>query len=150
MSWRRQFEIVVLGSLLSVCVAGCGAREAELASHGKVRLTGLSQSEVRMCAGFPAKNEKDKRGEIWMYEHGASMPGGFTVPAVGLPWGASLNSSTPNGYCRVQFRFVGGRIAEVSYAGETDLWGHRDAVCAQIVRNCLDRVAARSGNDVRR
>ena len=146
---RARVHRVITTFILVACLPGCGGQEAQLARYGKVALIGLNQSELRVCAGFPAKNEKDKDGEVWMYEHGASMPGGYTAPGVGLPWGGSISGNAPNGYCRAQFRFVAGRVTEVPYAGETDLWGNRDAVCAQIIRNCLDRLQARGGTDAR-
>src|SRR5918996_855418 len=114
--------ICVVASCLasSVLLASCGAREAELAQQARGGLVGLSQSDIRMCAGLAAKTEKDKAGDIRMYEHGASMPGGFPAPTVLVP------------------------VAGVEYSGETDLFGNRDAVCSQMIRTCLERYARRN------
>ncbi len=97
-----------------------------------------------MCAGFATKIEKDKAGDIWMYEHGTSSPDSMT-PTVGIsaaprpcssmrpmPAIAACNSASPTD-----------RVAAVEYAGETDMMGHRDAVCAQMIRTCVERYARR-------
>jgi hypothetical protein len=36
-----------------------------------------------------------------------------------------------------------GRVTEISYTGDTDIWGAKDAECAPIVRNCLEYRAQR-------
>jgi len=89
-----------------------------------------------MCAGHPGNEDKIAGGEIWMYEHTATPPGGVTVAPV-LPAGG-VTISPVNGYCRVQLRMQDGRVTEVSYAGATAEFGERDAACAPIVRNCID------------
>jgi hypothetical protein len=140
-AWR--VGIWFLSAALIMSLASCGVREAELAEQGRSGLVGLSQSDIRMCAGFATKAEKDKTGDIWMYEHGTSSPDSMT-PTVGFPLAATVQFNAPNaGYCRVQLRFVKDRVAAVEYAGETDMMGHRDAVCAQMIRTCVERYARR-------
>jgi hypothetical protein len=125
-------------------LAGCGIREAELAQQARDGLVGLSPSDIRMCAGLAAKTEKDKSGDIWMYEHGTTVPGGFPSPTVSVPLVGGVQANPSSGYCRVQFRFVKDRLAAVEYAGETDIMGNRDAACAQMVKTCLQRYAHRN------
>jgi len=139
--WRVGIRFLSAAMIMSL--AGCGAREAEIAEQGRSGLVGLSQSDIRMCAGFATKTEKDKTGDIWMYEHGTSSPDS-TTPTVGFPLAATVQFNAPNaGYCRVQLRFAKDRVAAVEYAGETDMMGHRDAVCAQMIRTCVERYARR-------
>jgi hypothetical protein len=139
----KRVGIWCLYLVIALSLSGCGAHEAEIAKQGRSGLVGLSQSDIRMCAGLATKTEKDKAGDIWMYEHGTSSPDGMT-PTVGFPFAASVQFNAPNaGYCRVQLRFVKDRVAAVEYAGETDMMGHRDAVCAQMIRTCMERYARR-------
>ncbi|WP_024507150.1 hypothetical protein [Bradyrhizobium sp. ARR65] len=119
-------------------LAGCAEKEAEWAQRGKESLIGLDQSSIRMCAGLPTGTTKDGRGEIWMYEHTTSPPGGVAPPTFTVPPGFNVGGSAPSGYCRVQLRFASGKVAEVQYAGATDILDARDAACGQIVRTCLD------------
>lgn len=131
-------------TLVSLTLTGCAVKEAETATDARAKLVGLTEKEMTMCAGFPAKAESVKGATIWMYEHGATTPGGFAVPTYTTPWGGGQLSAASSGYCRVQLRFVGGRVAELSYAGATETWGLKDAVCAPIVRNCIDYRAQQS------
>lgn len=128
---------VIASLIFCALLCGCAARDAELAERGRSELIGLSESDLRMCAGHPANEDKVPGGQIWMYEHGAASDGGLTVTPVIPVVGAQIGQ--PNGgYCRTQLKLVGGKVAEVSYAGATDIWAARDAVCAPIIRNCLN------------
>jgi len=135
---RRRFVLLSVVSL-SMTLASCAAEQAEMAAKARSDLVGLSQSTIRMCAGLATKVEKDRSGDIWMYEHGTSSPGGFASPTLVAPIVGGVQLNQPNGYCRVQLRFVNNRVAEVQYAGETDIMGARDAACAQMVRTCLEQ-----------
>lgn len=124
-----------------VILSGCGAHEARLASLARFRLAGLSQSDIRMCAGMPGGVAPDGRAEIWMYEHGGTTPGGMVAPGLSVPTptGPVSVGVATDGYCRVQIRFVEGKVVEVDYAGQTSIGAARDAFCAPIVQSCLWR-----------
>jgi hypothetical protein len=123
--------------LTPLVLVGCAERDAEWAQRGRENLVGLDQSTIRMCAGLPTGTTKDGRGEIWMYEHAASPPGGVAPPTITIPPGLNVGGQPPTGYCRVQLRFVAGKVAQVQYAGASDIGNAQDAVCGQIVRTCL-------------
>ena len=131
---RHRLQMLVLTPLV---LAGCAEREAEWARRGRENLIGLDQSAIRMCAGLPTGTTKDGPGEIWMYEHAASPPGGVAPPTFTVPPGLNIGGQSPTGYCRVQLRFVAGKVAQVQYAGATDIESAQDAVCGQIVRTCV-------------
>ncbi|MEY9185896.1 hypothetical protein ABIG06_007451 [Bradyrhizobium sp. USDA 326] len=126
-----------MAALAPLVLAGCAGQDAEWAQRGRASLIGLDQSAIRMCAGLPAGTAKDGSGEIWMYEHAASPPGGIAPPTLTLPPGLNIGGQAPSGYCRVQLRFVRGKVTEVQYAGNTDIGSARDAACGQIVKTCL-------------
>lgn len=132
---HRTFCLLACAPLL---LAGCAQKEAEWAMKGRTTLVGLDQSAIRMCAGLPTGTTKDGRSEIWMYEHTTSLPDGMAPFTVTLPIGLGFGGTTPSGYCRVQMRFLKGKVTEVQYAGATDILNARDAACGQIVRSCLD------------
>jgi hypothetical protein len=131
---RLRLRMLVLAPLV---LSGCAEREAEWARRGKESLIGLSQSSIRMCAGLPTGTAKDGAGEIWMYEHAASAPGGLAPPTFTLPPGLNIGGQPLTGYCRVQLRFINGKVAQVQYAGATDIGDAQDAVCGEIVRSCV-------------
>jgi hypothetical protein len=125
-----------------LAIAGCAVRYAEVARDARSKIIGYTNDDILMCAGHPTNTDKSRGSEIWMYEHGAVTPGG-AIPTVVSPYGGASLSQNSGQYCRVQFRFIGGRVAEISYAGDTDIWGAKDAECAPIVRNCLEYRARR-------
>jgi hypothetical protein len=133
-SCARLFSLALI-----VILAGCAARQAELAKLGRSELVGLSERDIRMCAGLPAKDQNGKDEKIWMYEHNATSPGGVEPPA--LPWIGQVGHV--DAYCRVQVRFVRGKVAEVSYAGASDIAGASDAACGPIIKACLTYPARR-------
>ena len=120
-------------------LGGCAAEQAREAWAARSRLVGMTSSDVRMCAGFPAATAPDGDGEIWMFEHGATTPGGIAPPALTVPTltGVGTIGLSTDGYCRAQMRFASGRVTEVTYAGATSIGAAKDAFCAPIVRNCL-------------
>lgn len=126
----------IFAPLICVLLCGCAARDAEIANRARAELVGMADSDLRMCAGHPTSEDNIPGGRILMYEHAAASSGLTVTPVIPVI-GAQIGQ--PNGaYCRTQLKMVGGRVTEVSFAGATDLWGGRDAVCAPIVRNCLD------------
>lgn len=128
--------------LMLLVLNGCAEKEAEWAQSGREKLLGLDQSEIRMCAGLPTGTTKDGAGEIWMYEHATSPPDGIAPPTFTIPPGLNIGGQPITGYCRVQLRFVKGKVAQVQYAGATDIGDARDAACGQIVRTCLGYMQA--------
>jgi hypothetical protein len=131
---------VITPLALALILSGCAVEQHEIAESGKSMLVGMSDTDIRMCAGHPNNEDKIKGGAVWMYEHGAASPGGLTVAPVlpVLPFGGATVGESDNGYCRVQLRIEKGKVTEVSYAGANSELGETDAVCAPIVRNCLD------------
>jgi hypothetical protein len=121
--------------LTSLLLSGCAAQEAEIAARGHQELVGLSQADLLMCAGHPNNQDHTPRGDIWMYEHGLATTSVTVTPTIPL---TGVSIAPPSGYCRVQLRVVHQKVVEVSYAGATDLFGAEDAICAPIIRNCLD------------
>lgn len=135
MRGRLVVPVVCLASFQ--LLSGCAIKNAQIALRGKSELVGLSERDVLMCAGHPTNEDTIPGGKIWMFEHSEAASGGFTIQPV-LPLAGAQVSQPNGGYCRVQFRFASGRVAEISYAGATDVWGRKDAVCAPIIENCLN------------
>ncbi|MBZ9808426.1 hypothetical protein LB542_12960 [Mesorhizobium sp. BR1-1-9] len=125
------------------------AKEDPTTAAAKKEMVGLSEADLRMCAGFPtATADEGASGQIWSYER-AVQRGNVNVVlptfAVGpIPSvGGSLNVA-PGGYCNTQVRIVDGRVAEVAYAGDNNLPNRRDGLCVSAVDACV--VYARKQN----
>lgn len=123
---------------MMLCLGGCAAQYAATAGRARSGLIGMTGDDLRMCAGHPANIDKSDDSEIWMYERGGVTTPGISVASAFVPWAGIITQPT-GGYCRVQLRMRAGHVAEVEYAGETDIWGAQDAACAPIIRTCLER-----------
>ena len=112
------------------------------AAAARKEMVGLSEADVRMCAGFPtATADVGGSGQIWTYKRVVQRGNlSIAVPtmAVGaIPAvGGSVNVA-PGGYCDTQIRMANGRVAEVAYAGDNNLPNRRDALCVSTVDACV-------------
>jgi len=95
-----------------------------------------------MCAGFPsATSDQGSEGTIWTYQR-VVQRGNLNVvvptsafgvlPAVG----GSVNLA-PGGYCNTQVRLVGGRVAEVEFAGDNNQPNGINALCVSTIDSCV-------------
>ncbi|TGQ02160.1 hypothetical protein EN784_44855 [bacterium M00.F.Ca.ET.141.01.1.1] len=112
------------------------------AAAARKEMIGLSEADVRMCAGFPtATADAGGSGQIWTYKRVVQRGNlSIVVPTLSVgpvpALGGSLNVA-PGGYCDTQVRMVGGRVAEVAYAGDNNLPNRRDALCVSTVDACV-------------
>lgn len=121
-----------------VAIGGCTTPEQQ-ARAARSAIVGLSQTDVRMCAGFPQRTSRESDGsEIWSYET-LRAAGGVTVSAPILFGAANTSFSMQPGTasCKAQVRFVDGRAIQVVYAGRrSDALGE-NSVCAPLVDACV-------------
>lgn len=139
----RLFSLIALlagAATLSSCLEN---REASTAAVARTALLGLSDVDIRMCAGFPTRTAEIEAGQIWTYERTINRGGlSITVPSVevgSIPalGGGSL-SVAPGGYCNTQLRFSKGKVVDIAYAGDNDMPSQRNALCTTIVDECVD------------
>ncbi|WP_353642370.1 hypothetical protein [Mesorhizobium sp. WSM2239] len=107
----------------------------------RTALLGLSDVDIRMCAGFPSRTVDIESGQIWTYERAINRGGlNVALPTVGVGafpgLGGSLNVA-PGGYCNAQVRFTNGRVVDIAYAGDNDLPQRRNALCTTVVEECV-------------
>ena len=125
--------------LIVLATAGCAARYSFNAVEvAKTALLGMDQKDIRMCAGFPNRSFTEDGVTIWSYD-GPSRAGGVNVSAPILFGAANTNLSLPgNGNCRVQMRFIEGRLDRLAYSGDNDGPRGRNTICTPVVQGCLD------------
>ncbi|MEJ0015517.1 MAG: hypothetical protein WDN25_02940 [Acetobacteraceae bacterium] len=118
---------------------GCAYHDARLAATAETSLVGLSVADLDMCAGLPTKSERiDGQTEMRSYERNVSTNSGVNITFPVIGGGANIGNG---GYCHATFKLVDGQVAALSYAGDTAVAGADDAVCAPIVRTCVERQA---------
>lgn len=140
------FVVLLAGSsIVSSCVAPDDTsnlpKEDATTAAARKEMVGLSEADVRMCAGFPTATADAGGSQIWTYQRTVQRGNlNVVIPtlAVGaIPTvGGSLNVD-PGGYCNTQIRMVDGRVAEVAYAGDNNTPNHRDALCVSTVDGCV-------------
>ncbi len=143
----RGCAIFLFPMLLSSCVipddTSSIVSENSVTAAARTEMVGLSEADLRMCAGFPSEAvEMGEDGKILSYQR-VVQRGNVNVvlptssfgilPSVG----GSMNLA-PNGYCHTQVRLVNGRVAEVAFAGNNNQPGSLNALCVSIVDGCLD------------
>jgi hypothetical protein len=139
-----RFQLPAMLALLAGVAATSSCvdnREAASVAAARTALLGLTETDIRMCAGFPSRTVDIDSGQIWTYERAINRGGlNLVVPTVGLGTfpvpGGSVNVA-PGGYCNTQIRFDKGRVAEVGYAGDNDLPRRRNALCTPIIDECV-------------
>lgn len=118
-------------------LAACAYQDAKTADQAQQSLIGTPVADLDLCAGLPSKTEKiNPSTEIRSYERNEATNSGLNVTFPVIGGGATIGAG---GYCHAQFKVVNGAVAAVSYAGDTTVAGATDAVCAPIVRACVDQ-----------
>lgn len=156
----RKLAFVAAGiSTLSSCVipddTSSIAKVDATTAAARKEMVGLSEADVRMCAGFPtATADTGPSGQIWTYQRTVQRGNlSIAVPtmAVGaIPAvGGSVNVA-PGGYCNTQIRMLNGHVAEVAYAGDNNLPNSRDALCVSTVDACVAYARQRKATPVSR
>jgi hypothetical protein len=133
----------VRNTLLPVILmlTGCAYHDSRVATTAERSLVGLSTAELDLCAGLPTKQERiDASTEMRSYERSETTNSGvnITFPIIG----GGLNIGN-GGYCHATFKLVDGQVAALSYAGDTGIAGADGAICAPIVRTCVQQAQTR-------
>jgi len=143
----RKLALLAAGiPILSSCVipddTSRVAKQDATTAAARKEMVGLSESDIRMCAGFPtATADVGSSGRIWTYQRTVQRGNlNIVVPTLAMgavpAVGGSVNVA-PGGYCNTQIRMVNGHVAEVAYAGDNNLPNSRDALCVSTVDACV-------------
>ncbi|CAN7206187.1 hypothetical protein [Mesorhizobium sp. LjRoot246] len=155
---KLALPVLIVGIQSSCVIPDDTSRIAKVdptVAAARKEMVGLSEADIRMCAGFPtATADAGRSGQIWTYKR-IVQRGNLSVVVPTLAVGAipavggSVNVA-PGGYCDTQIRMVDGRVAEVAYAGDNNLPNSRDALCVSTVDACVAYARQRSQRPVAR
>ena len=135
----------LLIALTTAPLSSCAYHESTIAETAQRSLIGMPVGDLDMCAGLPTKTEQiNPATQVRSYERNESTNSGInlTFPVIG----GGMNFGN-GGYCHATFKLVNGEVAALSYAGDTSSAGLPDAVCAPIVRTCVQQEAKRAEVD---
>lgn len=138
--------LMIASAMLNACVAPDDiksvAGEHSTVAAARTEMVGLTEAELRMCAGFPDEtSDSGQEGQIWSFRRSAQRGNtNLVVPAttVGmLPAVGGAINIAPSGYCHTQVRLVERKVAEVEFSGDNNRPSGRNALCATMVDSCV-------------
>lgn len=117
-------------------------KEDKTVTASRSLMVGMTEAEVRMCAGFPTMGTMIGQTEkIWTYQRiygrGTVSVGASTLalgPTPGLTGTTGLG--TP-GFCYTQIRFVDGRVKEIEFAGDNNTATAINGLCVSTIDQCV-------------
>ena len=105
-------------------------------------MKGMSEADVRMCAGFPTSGVKISDDEkIWTFQRTYTR-GTLSVGASSLAMGPApaLTGTTgvgTSGFCYTQVRFNDGKVTQVEFAGDNNTTTSINGLCVSTVDRCV-------------
>lgn len=141
-----QCLLLVSSLMLTACIApddtSTVVSEHSTVAAARTEMKGLSETELRMCAGFPdATSEHGEDGKILSFRR--STPRGnasLVLPATNfgmLPAVGGGVNVAPSGYCHTQVRILDGKVAQVEFSGDNNRSSSLNALCATMVDSCV-------------
>ena len=126
------------------------AGEQSTVAAARTEMVGLTEAELRMCAGFPdATSDVGDDGQIWSFRRSAQRGNAnLAVPATTygvLPAIGGAINVAPSGYCHTQVRLVERTVAEVEFSGDNNRPSGTNALCATMVDSCVAYARRKSG-----
>lgn len=117
-------------------------QEDKTVAAARALMVGLSEADVRMCAGFPTMGTMVGETEkIWTYQRiyprGTLSVGASTLaigPTPGLTGTTGMGTS---GFCYTQIRFLDGHVKEVEFAGDNNTPMAINGLCVSTVDRCV-------------
>lgn len=124
-------------------------KEDKTVTLARTLMVGMSEADVRMCAGFPTMGTLISDTEkIWTYQRiygrGTVSVGASTLaigPTPGITGSTGLGAP---GFCYTQVRFANGRVTEIEFAGDNNTATALNGLCVSTVDQCV--VYARNRN----
>lgn len=118
------------------------ARENSLVAAARSKLVGLTDSDIRMCAGFPTATAHGSDGdEIWTYKRDFPRGNINLAAPIGLFGSIPVVSGSANvssgGYCNAQFRLKDAKVTEVEFAGDNNTASEINGLCVSMIDGCV-------------
>jgi hypothetical protein len=140
-------NVAVIGlTVISACAVPADTskvvREDKTVHTARKAMIGMSEADVRMCAGFPTSGAKISDAEkIWTYQRSysrGSVNVGMTSLAVGpMPGVTGATAVGAEGFCNTQVRFLNGRVAQVEFAGDNNTRMGINSLCVSTIDACV-------------
>ncbi|WP_370155986.1 hypothetical protein [Ferrovibrio sp.] len=118
-------------------LAGCVSPLEEAARRAPAELPGLSDSQLRHCAGEPVAKNREGADELWSYFRETSRSATATSDVGYTPTARGSSSYEYFRHCEAVFRLRGGRVVAVELNGRIATGRPAPEPCGAIVETCL-------------
>jgi len=117
-------------------------KEDKTVAAARSVMVGLSEADVRMCAGFPTMGTMIGDTEkIWTYQRiyprGTLSVGASTLAVGPTPGITGTTGMGTSGFCYTQIRFVDGHVKEIEFAGDNNTPTAVNGLCVSTVDRCV-------------
>jgi len=117
-------------------------KEDKTVAAARSVMVGLSEADIRMCAGFPTMGTMIGETEkIWTYQRvyprGTLSVGASTLAVGPTPGLTGTTGMGTSGFCYTQIRFVDGRVKEIEFAGDNNTPTSVNGLCVSTVDRCV-------------
>jgi hypothetical protein len=141
----RYFALAALG-LAGACTIPADTstvvKEDKTVAAARSVMVGLSEADVRMCAGFPTMGTMIGETEkIWTYQRvyprGTLSVGASTLAVGPTPGVTGTTGMGTSGFCYTQIRFVDGHVKEIEFAGDNNTPMAVNGLCVSTIDRCV-------------
>jgi hypothetical protein len=117
-------------------------KEDKTVATARSVMVGLSEADIRMCAGFPTMGTMIGETEkIWTYQRvyprGTLSVGASTLAVGPTPGITGTTGMGTSGFCYTQIRFVDGHVKEIEFAGDNNTPTAVNGLCVSTVDRCV-------------
>ena len=152
---RRMLAVMGLLAIASCSIPADTSRVIEedpTVLAARSAMVGMSEADVRMCAGFPTNGVALSDNEkIWTYQRTysrGSVNVGVTSLALGpMPGMSTTTGVGTDGFCNTQIRFVDGKVSQVEFAGDNNTVRHINGLCVSTIDRCVVYAHSQKGAD---
>lgn len=127
----KSAALLAIVSGLAITSSGCGYEDTLRAEQAKTSLVGMSGLQLETCLGLPDKEATKGKTTLLSYNATSARTVNLSIPIVN---GIGVSMA---GYCRATFRLENGRVASVSYTGDSDPLEGENSACGSLMRACL-------------
>jgi hypothetical protein len=141
----RNAAILILATTVSCSVppdTSTVIREDKTVKAARTAMVGLSEADIRMCAGFPTYGAAITPTEkIWTYQrtyNRDNLSVGVSSLALGpMPGVTGATGVGAPGFCNTQVRFVDGKVTQVEFAGDNNTARRINGLCVSTIDRCV-------------
>jgi hypothetical protein len=140
----RHAALLALVGFTVFSISACSSsrfERAEVATHAKAQMIGMSKEQVLACMGAPSQHAAVGQTEVWSYPSGGDTTTVSTangsIDTAGNAYALGTSQSAHR-YCVVNVVITAGKVSAVKYTGRTGGWASEGEQCAFAVQNCVE------------